>query len=251
MGKSSAVSDLLQRMSSRFDLVIGFIGSANCNPVLKFLMEQHWDDRFFFDEWKTDLVDRLMKQQESHKRNVLILMDDVILSSQAQDQICHLAMRGRHFNISLMMCTVSYTTMPKRMRRSLDALLVFSCPMQGDMKILCWEYANNTSMATFALNNLEEHHCLVLETLERRQKLFLWKANLLELENIESPGPVTLRTSDGSECSPEPHSTSHPIENVAPSNRTESTGGSADGAAETVTDATGPRKKQKSRPLDP
>ena len=124
--------------------------------------------------------------------------------------------------------------------------------MQGDMKILCWEYANNTSMATFALNNLEEHHCLVLETLERRQKLFLWKANLLELENIESQGPVTLRTSDDTECFPEPHSTSHPIEIAAPSNRIESTGDPAgDDAAETVTDLKGPHKKQKSGPIDP
>ena len=251
MGKSSAVSDLIQRMSSRFDLVIAFIGSANCNPVLRFQMEQHWDDRFFFDEWSTELVERLMKQQETHKRNVLVLMDDVILSSQAQDQICHLAMRGRHFNISLMMCTVSYTTMPKRMRRSLDALLVFSCPMQGDMKILCWEYANNTSMATFALNNLEEHNCLVLETLERRQKLFLWKANLLELENIESPGPVTLRTSDGSECSPEPRNTSRPTENVASSSHTESPEDPGIAGPGMLPDAKVPRKKQKNEPVDP
>ena len=35
-----------------------------------------------------------------------------------------MAMRGRHFRISLAMCAVSYTTLPKRARRSLDTLLV-------------------------------------------------------------------------------------------------------------------------------
>ena len=195
MGKSSAVSDLLNRMSSRFDLVIAFIGSASCNPVLRFQMEQHWDDRFFFSQWDVPMITRLLNQQEYLKKNnrgrqVLILMDDVVLSSQANEQICNLAMRGRHFNISLMMCSVSYTTMPKRMRRSLDVLLVFSCPMEGDMKVLTSEFAHNTSMAKFALLNLGPHQSLVLETLERRQQLFVWKANLLQLENTPSLSPV-------------------------------------------------------------
>ena len=35
MGKSSAVSSLLMTMKSKFDLIIAFIGSANCNPVLQ------------------------------------------------------------------------------------------------------------------------------------------------------------------------------------------------------------------------
>lgn len=203
MGKSSAVSDLCERMSSKFDLVLAFIGSASCNPVLEFQMNKHWDDRFFFSQWDDKLIDRLLSQQEQLKaknkrRSVLILMDDVVLSSKAEDQICHMGMRGRHFGISLMMCAVSYTTMPKRLRRSLDVLLVFSCPMQGDMRILCWEFAHNASMAKFALTHLDEHTCLVLETLERRQQLFLWKANLLSLENTPSPPSDKLQTTDPS-----------------------------------------------------
>ena len=100
MGKSSAVSDLLQRMRRRFDLVLGFVGSASCNPVLRFQMRKNWDDRFFFNQWDEKLIERLLVQQEGLKtggfsvRRVLILLDDVVLGSKAQEQICHLAMRG-------------------------------------------------------------------------------------------------------------------------------------------------------------
>jgi len=64
-----------------------------------------------------------------------------------------MAMRGqRHFRI---MCAVSYTTLPKRARRSLDTLLVFSCPMKGDMQVLTYEYCQNHGMARFAMNSLQ------------------------------------------------------------------------------------------------
>ena len=47
---------------------------------------------------------KLLIQQEDLKsqgvtRNVLILVDDVVLTSKAEDQLSHCAMRGRHFNI--------------------------------------------------------------------------------------------------------------------------------------------------------
>ena len=176
-------------MSSRFDLVIAFIGSAACNPVIHQLMIQHWDPRFFFSKWDTDLIECLLNQQEAagtEKRNVLILVDDVILNGPAEDQLSHMALRGRHFGISLIMCAVSYTTLPKKARRSLDALLVYSCPMQGDMKVLTWEFASHKSMAEHALRNLGDHEALVLETLEKKQQLFLWKADLLTVQKRSS-----------------------------------------------------------------
>ena len=78
----------------------------------------------------------------------------MILTSDADEQLAHMAMRGRHFRISLMMCAVSYTSLPKRARRSLDVLMVFSMPMQGDFKILTYEYCQGScSMARFALNH--------------------------------------------------------------------------------------------------
>ena len=179
-------------MSGQFDLVIGFIGSAACNPVLAELMKLHFDPRFFFSEWKPEVIQKLLDQQErlgANRRNVLLLVDDIIMSGKQEDQLNHMAMRGRHFGISIMMCAVSYTTLPKKTRRSLDVLLVYSLPMQGDMKIMTWEFAHKNSMAEHVLKNLGEHEALVLETLQRRQELFIWKADLLTLqpENATSP----------------------------------------------------------------
>ena len=189
MGKSSAVSSLLEIMKNKFDLIIAFIGSASCNPVLKEQMFQNWDDRFFFSQWEQGLIDALLKQQETLKlngitRNVLILMDDVVLSSDADEQLAHMAMRGRHFNISLAMCSVSYTSLPKRARRSLDCLLVFSLPMQSDMKILTWEETQKARMARFALSHLKDFECLVLETLQKKQMLFVWRADFVALRDL-------------------------------------------------------------------
>ena len=130
-----------------------------------------------------------MAQQEelgSERRSILILVDDIILSGKAEEQLTHLAMRGRHFGISLMMCAVSYTTLPKKARRSLDVLLVYSLPMQGDMKVMTWEFAHRNSMAEHVLRNLGEHEALVLETLQRRQQLFIWKADVLSIENRQN-----------------------------------------------------------------
>ena len=202
-GKSGGVAHLLDLLKDEFQLVICMVGSAACNPVLEHLLKENWDPRFFFSEWDDELIGRLLKQQEEllgsgQQREVLIILDDVILSSKADDQLAHMAMRGRHFRISLMMCAVSYTTLPKRTRRSLDVLLVYSLPMQGDFKVLTYEYCQgSSSMARFALNQLREHECLVLETLCKKQSLFIWKAVLYELKETEAPqDPDESRTPD-------------------------------------------------------
>jgi hypothetical protein len=200
MGKSSAISDILMRMRDKFDLIVAFIGSASCNPVLEEMMRQYWDERFFFPKWEERLVESLLEQQEQLKkqglkRSVLILMDDVVLTSDADEQLAHMAMRGRHFNISLAMCSVSYTSLPKRARRSLDCVLVFSLPMQSDLKVLTWEYTQNAKMARFALSHLEDFECLVLETLQKKQKLFTWRADLVTV----SSGKI-LRNQASPEC---------------------------------------------------
>ena len=131
--------NLVFRLSDYFDVVVAFVGSAACCPVLEELMRWHptWDDRFFFDKWNQELVETLLGQQQLLKkkgknRQVLILMDDVVLTGRDVDQLSHMCMRGRHFNVSVMMCAVSYTSISKRCRRSLDYLLCFGCPMTGD-----------------------------------------------------------------------------------------------------------------------
>ena len=183
-------------MSSKFELVVCFIGSAACNPTIEAMMERFWDPRFFFSEWDQHLIDKLLVQQETMKkqgrdRHVCILVDDVILSSGAEEQLAHMALRGRHFNISLCMAAVSYTSLPKRVRRSLDILFCYSCTMQGDRKILMWEYAGNANMAQFMLKNLGDHECLVLETNRRRQELKIWKAGLLSPEDFRNEACIT------------------------------------------------------------
>ena len=189
-------------MYEKYELVLAFVGSAACSPVLEAMMERHpkWDTRFFFSSWNQPIIDKLLEQQEYLKkkgidRHILILMDDVILTSKDEDQLAHMCLRGRHFNISVMMCAVSYTSICKRARRSFDFLLCYSCPMQGDLKILSWEYANNSNSATFALNGLEDNQCVVFETSRKRQKLFNWRAQLLVPEDFRrSRLPVLLKT---------------------------------------------------------
>ena len=178
------------RMKDRFQLVICMVGSASCNPVLESMLRRYWDDRFFFSSWDTEFMDRLLTQQEDLKkagktRSVLLLVDDVVMTSKADEQLAHLCMRGRHFQVSVIMCAVSYTNLPKRARRSLDVLLCFSCPLSGDMQVLTYEYARQSKMARWALKHLEDHQCLVLETLEKKQKLFVWKADLWSLTETE------------------------------------------------------------------
>ena len=210
-GKSTAVMHLVYSLFNTFDLVIAFVGSAACCPVLEAMMERNprWDSRFFFDSWNQPLIDKLLQQQQDLKRegvtrNVLILMDDVVLGSKDTDQLSHMCMRGRHFNISVMMAAVSYTSISKRCRRSLDFLLVFSCPMQGDRKILSWEYAANQSSADFGLKNLKENQCVVFETSRKQQKLFVWKAQLLEPGDFKRSRLPALRKSRIALCPDSP-----------------------------------------------
>ena len=207
-GKSTAMADLLSRQCNDFDLVICMVGSAACNPQLEGLLARYWDDRFFFSEWDFEMMDKLLSQQEEllasgRKREVLVIIDDVILGSKAEDQIAHMAMRGRHFRISLAMCAVSYTSLPKRARRSLDTLLVFSCPMKGDMQTLTYEFCQNHGMARFAMNSLQEFECLVLETLEKKQRLFIWKANVVQTqETLPLSDPCESEIRDAPETPP-------------------------------------------------
>ena len=228
-GKSVAQADLVRRMSSRFDLVVAFIGSAACSPVLAKLMEMHWDPRFFFSTWDDELISRLLAQQEHLKkngvtRNVLLIVDDVVVTSKAEEQLANMGMRGRHFSISLAMCAVSYTSLPKRLRRSLDVLLVFSLPMTGDLKILTWEFCQQQEMAQFALRNLEEHQALVLETLNKRQELFVWRADHVTVESLErgqapqteSPPPGSPKSEPDGDCDGADPEQSRPSETDEP-----------------------------------
>ena len=198
MGKSTLQFYLLQLMRKRFDLCVSFAGSSSCSPEMRALIESRWDPRFLFPTWNQPFMNALLAQQERLKlqgqtRHVIILVDDIVLTGKDEDSLAHLALRGRHFNISLMMCAVSYTTLPKRCRRSLDCLCLFSLPMAGDAKLLCQEYASKTNMAQYCLQNLEEHQCLVMETLQRKQRLYFYRVDL-------DAGPQNEELHDPSQC---------------------------------------------------
>ena len=225
------MSDLLSRLHTSFDLVVCFVGSASCNPTLKMQLELWYDPRFFFSEWNVALMTHLLQQQEDLKRrgvtrNVLILVDDVVLTSKAEDQLSHLAMRGRHFGISLMCCSVSYTSVPKSTRRSLDVLLLFSCPMSGDLQTLTWEFTRNAEMARFAVNNLQEHECLVLETLTKKQALYVWRANLTTPQTLGLQVPAESQTSGADGTREESPAPPRPAEKPVSSDRTRSSANS-------------------------
>jgi hypothetical protein len=218
MGKSTLVTHLL-RQSRKFDLVISFTGSTACSPEMRELMESRWDPRFQFSEWKQGLVTRLLEQQERLKkegieRQVVILVDDIVLSSKDEDALAHLCLRGRHFNVSVLACAVSYTTLPKRCRRALDALFLFSCPMAGDCQILCSEYAQRSRMARYLLNQLPEFTCLVMETLERRQRLYHYRVPS-DNQTQALPSSVPTETPVSNDSASENHDDTRPAQSSA------------------------------------
>jgi hypothetical protein len=88
--------------------------------------------------------------------------------------------------------------------------------MSGDMQVLTYEFSRQAKMARWALKNLEEHQALVLETLEKRQRLFVWKADLWTLKDVEaeteqceekqpSPGHTKCETAPSDDSSQERH----------------------------------------------
>ena len=199
----------------------------------------HWDRRMFFPKWNQSLIDKLLEQQtdlgkRGVDRHVLILMDDVVLTGRDTDQLAHLALRGRHFNISVMMAAVSYPSICKRARRCLDFLLVYSCPMSGDRKILSWEYASNSQTADFALGHLEENQCVVFETSRKKQHLYNWRAQLLHPEQFRRSSLPVLRTTHAPSrgSSWERRRVCRRTEMSLPSGRTESEAAEASGSVE-------------------
>ena len=175
------------------------MGTSACSPEMRDLMEKEFDPRFVFPAWNQRLMDKLMRQQEDLKlqgiqRHVCVLVDDIVLSSKDEDALSHLCLRGRHFNISVFACAVSYTTLPKRSRRSLDCLFLFSCPMESDCDILTREYSARSRMAKFCLQNLPDWTSLVLETLEKRQRLYHFRVPMPQDKTQESPSSAQNET---------------------------------------------------------
>ena len=218
-GKSVAMTYITNLLQSEFDLIISFCGSISCSPQLfdLFTDTPGMDPRFMLDRMTVGFLDKLREQQEELKmegriREVLLLFDDLELSSEEHTALGFFTTRGRHYNVSTLYCSVSYTSIPKNYRRSLDFLWLFSVPMSTDKKILLGEYSRNPSFANYCINQLQKYECLVLDCSTHRQELFTFCVPFQNSTN-HLAGPI--------QTSPQPVETDTSVQNegsVAPEN---------------------------------
>jgi len=183
-GKSYAAAKLTKHLASEFDLCLSFLGTKNCNSELCDFIGTRYDPRLNFVEFQPIILKRLLKQQEDllesgKKRHVLIIFDDVFANSHPNniELLNRLFLRGRHFQISIINSAISFVTIAKNCRRSLDILFLYSSVCKSDNQILASEYVHgNYSTALYAIQNLEKYKALIIET-KRNQKLFEYKFN--------------------------------------------------------------------------
>ena len=166
-GKSFCMAYLVERLKDRFDLVISFCGSMSCSPELQELFETYFDSRFMFEAYNIRFLEVLRRQQEELKnqgktRRVLCLFDDVEVNSETESALAFFATRHRHFNISMIYCSVRYSHIPKSYRASTDALFLFSTPLTSDREMLLKEFSRNKKFASFCMGNLKQYEALVM-----------------------------------------------------------------------------------------
>ena len=159
------------------------MGSQHCNPQLhEFLYEKGFGD-FQFNRWDSDLMDRLEAQQltlmaSERERNVLILVDDITLDHVQKEKLAHLCVRGRHFHVSVIMLSVSYSTFHKSCRRSTDFVCLFSMGCQTDRELMMKEFAHKQHQCEFFMSQIvaKEHTCAVLNLNEKNQNVYWYRA---------------------------------------------------------------------------
>ena len=188
-GKSYMQAHLLGLMCSEFDLVCSFTGSLNCSPEMQTIFETKLDPRFQFNKLNINFLQTLMEQQEritknGQKRDVLLLFDDVFCTRPEQDYLAFFSTRARHFRCSLMFSAVSYTSLGKNYRRSIDFLFLFGQPLYTDKKYLMIEFSKNPRLTELCLSELEEYQCLVIQN-TLKSKMFVYRAN----ENSKTSSP--------------------------------------------------------------
>jgi hypothetical protein len=168
-GKSTLQSWLLENvLYPEFDLIISFCGSVSCSPELQAFFHTHGMSHMMFDEINIRFLQTLARQQEDLKlknitRRVLILLDDCEMDVPVQQQLGQFCTRARHFNCSLISSSVSYTSISKNFRRSLDLVIFFKINMYSDKKLLLQEFTTCPKLTQYALEELEEYQCVVQE----------------------------------------------------------------------------------------
>ena len=198
-GKSTTQSWLLQNILNKdFDLYISFAGAISCSPETRdFFLSRGMED-MMFDRLSVKFLKILMKQQERHKvlgkrRQVLLLLDDAELTREDEMFLGVFCTRARHFDVSIIQCSVSYTLLKPNFRRSLDILFLFSMGMYSDRYLMLREFSNNPKLSLYAMQELEQFQCLVQEK-DHESKLFYFKVtqntkddSLDKTENLADP----------------------------------------------------------------
>ena len=182
-GKSVLNSHITQTLKDDFQLVISFTGSPMCNPELHQFMVDNGYEYFQYDTWNRKLMKNLERQQlelirQGRKRNVLIITDDLVLSHDDKVSLEHLCCRGRHFNVSVLMLSVSYSNFPKTCRRSCDFIFLFSLGCQSDRELLLTEFSQRKSIAEFYMTQIckQPYTAAVLNLNEKNQNIYQYKA---------------------------------------------------------------------------
>ena len=184
-GKSYLCNHLCRGLVRRrqFDLVISFMGSAHCNPQLHEFLDTHGFGAFQFNKWDAALMERLEEQQlaliaEGRERHVLILVDDITMDYNDREQLSHLCIRGRHFFVSVMMLSVSYSNFHKSCRRSCDIICLFSLGCQTDKELMTKEFAHQQHRCEFYMRQVceKEYTCAVLNLNEKKQIVYYYRA---------------------------------------------------------------------------
>ena len=128
-------------------------------------------------------MQRLEQQQldlmaEGRKRHVLILVDDITMDYTDREQLAHLCIRGRHFYVSVMMLSVSYSNFHKSCRRSADIICLFSLGCQTDKELMTKEFAHQQHRCEFYMRQIceKEYTCAVLNLNEKKQTVYWYQA---------------------------------------------------------------------------
>jgi len=179
------------------------MGSQHCNPELHLFLDEAGFGAFQFHKWDSVLMERLEAQQlelmeTGRERNVLILVDDITLDHVEKEKLAHLCVRGRHFHVSVMMLSVSYSNFHKSCRRSSDFICLFSMGCQSDRELMMKEFAHKQHQCEFFMNQIvkKDHTAAILNLNEKNQNVYWYRA--------PSPKPVT-----GASCRMDSGRTSH------------------------------------------
>ena len=182
MGKSYAAAWFVHYLAihKKFDLVISFCGSAAANPELYEIFTHYHDNRFMFETFNSTFLRKLLEQQENlklegRKRNVLLIIDDVEMSSEDFSFLGFISTRHRHHDISLMSLSVRFSYVHKSIRCATDFLMLFNTPTYSDRTMLLKEHSENPRLASFCMKQLEQYECLVLQS-GFKQKIFVFRA---------------------------------------------------------------------------